>query len=282
MNRRAPILLAQPLPLTGPSWRLWGVPLAALLTALAIAASGRNIELFLALNLWVAQGPHAPWAWITALGDALTALCILLMLAKRRPDLVLAAMIAALLATLVTHGLKAAIDLPRPLAVLGPEMHVIGSTLTRDAYPSGHTATAFTLAGVFAAYLRSSVGLLLLIALATLVGVSRISVGAHWPLDVAAGAAVGWFSGLIGVDLMRRWGWQARSRTHAAIRLLLLASASWFLLGHDSGYPQARWLEQAIALVALLWALAYERLPLRPGQPGFLPHTANNGSDTLR
>lgn len=57
------------------------------------------------------------------------------------------------------------------------------------SFPSGHTITVFALAwtlGLFLPKLRPY-----LFALACLVGVSRIMVGAHYPSDVMAGALVG-------------------------------------------------------------------------------------------
>ena len=57
------------------------------------------------------------------------------------------------------------------------------------SFPSGHTATAFAMAiiiGHFSALLWP--GALLL---ATLVGVSRLALGAHFPSDVAAGMVLG-------------------------------------------------------------------------------------------
>lgn len=278
MHTPLPQLHPTPLPLSSLSWRLWAIPMVALAVLLAIIQSGQNIPLFLDLNSWAARGPAAPWEWLTALGDALTALCILLMFAKRRPDIVLSGMVAALLATVAIHVVKHALDLPRPLVVLGDEVHVIGGTVTKHAFPSGHTATAFTLIGILAAYVRTRALLLGLLVLATLVGLSRIAVGAHWPQDVAGGAAIGWLSGLAGVYLVRLWGWQARPRTHAAIRLLLLLCAANLLLLHDSSYPQADILEKIVALAALVWVLVFERLALLEPQAGVLPQTANSGS----
>lgn len=57
------------------------------------------------------------------------------------------------------------------------------------SFPSEHTTAAFALATAVAMY-RSRVGLILL-ALASLVGFSRIYVGLHYPADVAVGALLG-------------------------------------------------------------------------------------------
>lgn len=278
---RSPVLLPIPKSIPFQAWLVWAVPLACLLGALAIATPERNVEVFLAVNGWAATGPVAPWEWLTALGDTLTALCVLLMLARRRPDVVLAAIAAALVATLLTHGVKGWLDVPRPPAVLGEAAHVVGDSLRRGSFPSGHTATAFTLIAVLAAYLRSTAVLAGLLLLAGLVGVSRIAVGVHWPLDVCGGAFLGWISGLAGVWIMQRVGWQGRPRTLAGVRFVLLGGAIALLLAHDSGYPEAEWLERGVALAALLVHLA-PRLRgrwWRADQDGFVPQAANSGSE---
>jgi membrane-associated phospholipid phosphatase len=58
------------------------------------------------------------------------------------------------------------------------------------AFPSGHTAYAFTLAGLADAAYGPEVGVPAFAA-ATLVGASRISLRRHWLSDVVAGAALG-------------------------------------------------------------------------------------------
>lgn len=253
MNRPVLSPSARALPLR--HWRVWGVPTLCLLAALAIATPERNSQLFQAINGWAARGPEFIWEWLTALGDTLTAFCILLMLSWRRADIVVAAMIAAVLATLSTHLAKDLLDIPRPPLLLSDSAHVIGEVLHRGAFPSGHTATAFTLIAVLAAYVRSASALVGLLLLAVAIGLSRIAVGVHWPLDVVGGALMGWISGIAGVQCLQFLKWQRRPLLLAGIRALLLLSACLLLLSHGNGYPQADWLLKSIALLALAWFL---------------------------
>jgi membrane-associated phospholipid phosphatase len=58
-----------------------------------------------------------------------------------------------------------------------------------DAFPSGHTMTAFATAAVIAGEYPSTAPFVY--ATASLVGLSVMKRGWHWPSDVLAGAAIG-------------------------------------------------------------------------------------------
>jgi len=49
--------------------------------------------------------------------------------------------------------------------------------------------------------------------LAVLVAISRVAVGAHWPLDVVAGAVLGWLAGLSGAVIAHRYRFRLRAFT---------------------------------------------------------------------
>jgi undecaprenyl-diphosphatase len=87
----------------------------------------------------------------------------------------------------LAKGVKRVVRRGRPAAV-GP-VHVRGHAQTGDGFVSGHAAVAVTLA---AGAMRSLPRLDPVLAiLAATVGVSRMYVGAHLPLDVLGGAALG-------------------------------------------------------------------------------------------
>jgi undecaprenyl-diphosphatase len=89
---------------------------------------------------------------------------------------------------------------PRHLDTLGPfEFRPVALDASFAGFPSGHATTAFAVAmalGFFAPRWRIA-----LFAGAALVAGSRIMVGAHYPSDVIAGAALG----LAGAWFVRRW-----------------------------------------------------------------------------
>ena len=104
---------------------------------------------------------------------------------RETADLGLAALISAgVAAQLVKHLL----GVPRPADTVG-EPRVTGPSWKYDSFPSGHTTNVFALATVIAEKYPNSKWLSYTIA--SLVGISRITRGAHWPADVFAGAGLG-------------------------------------------------------------------------------------------
>ncbi|MDD3530971.1 MAG: phosphatase PAP2 family protein [Gallionellaceae bacterium] len=249
--------------------RFWLLPAAALLLLWPLADPAVNQATFLAINGLAARLPAALWSDLTVLGDTLVALCLILPFLRRRPDLVLAALVAALPATLLTHGIKDGLGLARPFAVLGEQVQVIGPFLKAGSFPSGHTTTAFVLATVLALGLRARGAAPAVLLLALTVGLSRIAVGAHWPMDVAGGILCGWLSGLIGLWLVRRHAGLQHPAVREGVRLLLVGCALLLLIGYDSGYPLARPFEQAVALLVLVFHLlpGWRLQPIDEAQP---------------
>ena len=116
----------------------------------------------------------------------------LALLARRR---LLAAelAVAGVLAWGLAKIIKLFFERPRP-GVLFPDAVLHGDVVTGLGYLSGHAAIASTLATVAGPWLPRRLRRLAW-ALALLVGASRIYVGAHFPLDVLGGYALGWAIG---------------------------------------------------------------------------------------
>jgi undecaprenyl-diphosphatase len=109
--------------------------------------------------------------------------------------------------------MKAIVDRPRPAQLLA-HVHVRGAPATGNGYPSGHAAVAFALAMVAWLWFGPRVRWAFFVA-AAIVCFGRVYVGAHLPLDVVGGAALGVSSGAI-VGLVMRM----RHHGHAYRRAL--------------------------------------------------------------
>jgi len=231
---------------------VWLVPLVSLIGLIVVQFSGVNRELFVQLNGLSRATGTAPWAWLTVLGDTAVALALFGPLALRKPHLLWALALSALVATLFVHGIKPWLQWPRPPAVLPSEsITVIGSVLTRKSFPSGHTATAFVAAGLLWMH-RFPRGLCsVALVLAIGVGLSRIVVGAHWPMDVLAGAALGWGAAWLGSALAQRLPLGRHPRMQWALAIVIAGCALAALTVLQTGQPQARWLQQLVGAASL-------------------------------
>ncbi len=83
-----------------------------------------------------------------------------------------------------------------PFAQYDQDIPIYKSISSFDAFPSGHTAAAFSIATVFASkYNNTSAIPILSYSMATLVGISRLTEHAHWASDVFVGAFIGYICG---------------------------------------------------------------------------------------
>jgi membrane-associated phospholipid phosphatase len=104
---------------------------------------------------------------------------------------------ADVISALVTSTIKGVVGRARPNTGLGPHHF---SPLQGDySFPSGHATGAFAFASVIAAHYDSPWVDTAAYGIASLVGVARIQLDAHWTSDVIGGALIG---GLIGHHLV--------------------------------------------------------------------------------
>ncbi len=109
---------------------------------------------------------------------------------------------AAGLATVASQVLKRLARRPRPAAGLHGFVPS-GKDPDEYSFPSGHTAAAFAVAVALAG---GSPGLAAVaLVLAAGIGLSRIYLGAHYPLDVAAGVLLGAGAGCFARLLVEGW-----------------------------------------------------------------------------
>jgi len=102
------------------------------------------------------------------------------------PRIALLGLAALLLSAVMIQALKALFPIARPVELL-QTVHVVGPVLRYGTFPSGHAAAGMSVALTLYSFSPSRSLRWFLLMAAVLVGVSRIFVGAHFPLDVAAG-----------------------------------------------------------------------------------------------
>ncbi|HHC74685.1 MAG TPA: phosphatase PAP2 family protein [Thiothrix sp.] len=164
-----------------------------------------NQAAFLTFNHYAQLLPETIWAHVTMLADTSVALVLAFVFLWQRPQLLRATLIAAVIATFLSHGLKFAFDASRPPAVLPLESFtLIGAAWHGQSFPSGHSVTIATLCGLAALSSQTLRVSMLLFVLALVIASSRIAVGVHWPADVLAGVALGWFCAGLGLSINQR------------------------------------------------------------------------------
>lgn len=95
---------------------------------------------------------------------------------------------------------------PSNYAFANPLEPIYGST----SFPSGHTTTSFAIAAALMFYVRGTkfawLGWVAMVW-ASLVAISRIVVGIHYPVDVVAGAALGIGAAALCAEWFTKRGW---------------------------------------------------------------------------
>lgn len=230
-----------------------------------------QLDLFLAINAWAASHQQELWATLTMLGDTKLLLCLMSPLILWHPQILVALVAAIPLGGALSLTFKRLFDAPRPADLLQiSDFHVVGQWLSGNSFPSGHTISAFAAAAAMwvcvglqkNAAQRNGIRAIALI-LASLVGLSRIAVGAHWPFDVLAGASFGWLAGLSGAWIGQRFPrlWQSQAVQWALI--LALWGASVLMHIQSTEQPSVvwmTWLATACVAATLLWKLKIWRI----------------------
>jgi membrane-associated phospholipid phosphatase len=203
-----------------------------------------------------------PWLWeiLTTLGDGRVQLALMLPFCLRYPRVFWALVLGALIAGMVSRGLKVWLPMPRPAGLLdASQITVIGARLTAHSFPSGHTVSAFSFVVAWLALLGWRA--LPIVLIAALAGFSRIAVGAHWPVDVLAGALIGLAGGWAGLHLSRHFRWGLGVRAHWF--LVIVAVIAVATLPFDGqGYPDTLPWRIALCLWGLGGFIAVYLLPL--------------------
>lgn len=110
-------------------------------------------------------------------------------------------LVSVVISTVVVQICKHIWARPRPLLSLY-DVRVVGVPLFGMSFPSGHTMTALAVAVACSIYVPRFRKFL--IPFAVLTGISRVYVGAHFPVDVLFGGIVGSLIGISGASIVRK------------------------------------------------------------------------------
>jgi len=198
-------------------------------------------SIFKAINSVAGKSPVLDWLARLGADDhiipiVLTLLVLLLVLIardRRAREVAFTCLICALIGVAISmillYALNAAFFRPRPFTSY-QTVHLLFYHNTDSAFPSNAATLAYVLAFSVLLYNRK-VGAVML-ALATCVGLARIAVGIHYPLDIVGGALLGLGSALLAGAAEPLYRPLARRINSASDRLL----ASW----NGSGATQPR------------------------------------------
>jgi undecaprenyl-diphosphatase len=150
----------------------------------ATALAGVLVPLYAlaTVGLWFLARPYGPVRWKLASASAL---------------------VAAAVALLTNQAISHLWERPRPFTTHAAMTHVLGARTTDPSFPSDHAAAAFAIAFAVFAFSRRAGAVFLVVA--TLIGLSRIALGMHYPSDVLAGLLVGLAAATLVTHAGRPW-----------------------------------------------------------------------------
>ena len=243
-----------------------GAGLVCLLAATLLGTAGGIHAGFIEVQEWSRGLGGLFWSNVTILGDFRILLALLLPISLRYPRFFLVFLAACMLAGLAAKGIKWLFPLPRPADLLDlADITLIGVPRSGHSFPSSHAATiGACLAACLAQWRMQRIFPLIFLALPACL--SRVAVGAHWPVDVLVGLSVGLLAGPPAVRLVDRLLRVVRPKQLCRLSPLWVALVL-SLPFDDLGYPASLPLRVAICVFALA-GLAAASLAARTGSGG--------------
>lgn len=161
--------------------------------------------------LWIQENLRGPMdavvKFITYLGDdgiLWIAMGIVLLFWKKTRPIGITVLISLLFDYLIINvALKALIARPRPFVVNELITPLVTNVSPYRSFPSGHSGGSFSAMFALYKWVPKKIGIPALI-LATMVALSRLYVGVHYPTDIIAGCMIGFICSVL-ANYIVRW-----------------------------------------------------------------------------
>ena len=161
--------------------------------------------------LWIQENLRGAmdgfWIFVTHLGDEgylWIALGIVLLFWKKTRPIGITVLLSLLFDFLIINvTLKGLVARPRPFVVNEAIAPLVGGVSPYRSFPSGHSGGSFAAMLALSKWVPKKIGIPAII-LATMVALSRLYVGVHYPTDVLGGLVVGLVSSFAANYIVKR------------------------------------------------------------------------------
>jgi membrane-associated phospholipid phosphatase len=228
----------------------WG--LLMLVLAAIIWFIDLNRPLFQALNASGQFFPDQLWLTLTWSADSLPQMALILLVSRWYPRLMVSGLLLLVLGTFCVQGLKSFFNELRPVAVLGnQDIQVLGPLLLQKSFPSGHSFSIFASAALLAFNFNRVLWIRLALGYALLAALSRVMVGAHWPIDTLVGGALGMFMAWICWEIADRNRWSKGPVLYWSLGVVYMLM-SILLFYSEEVYPGTDLLAKGLAIIVVI------------------------------
>lgn len=188
-------------------------------------------DLFFYMNSTLSEMPNIQIN-LTQLGNPLILFSLLTIFIIYTPRFWTAILISTIISAILSVILKELFDVPRPSVKFNHDSFVIIGEIHSGyaSLPSGHSMTFFTaitllLFAFMPKKFNSKIAwIIFIIMLGVFVAISRIGVGAHFPLDVVIGASIGYIAAIFAIVITNKikcGAWIDHKKYHIIIMVLL-------------------------------------------------------------
>ncbi|MCL3779190.1 phosphatase PAP2 family protein [Prolixibacteraceae bacterium JC049] len=196
--------------------------------------AGVQKDLFINLNEWLSRSPHLQNN-LTQLGDVLIFFPLVSVFVIYAPKLWEALLASAIFSLIAASTLKKLFAVPRPAAMFDNDSFVIiGKALKGStSLPSGHSIATFVVISIllFAFMPKKSIQktlwMLFILTFGLFIAISRVGVGAHYPLDVVVGSTIGFIVTVLGVKVCNKRNWLSCLSNKKYRPVLILILLGW-------------------------------------------------------